>query len=69
MAIKKAAKKPLGVQEQQVLNMSRRQRRCLTVAKNLRARAAALVAEAERNEANAAGFGQVAAMLTKAGNK
>ena len=61
----KEAKKPLTMKEQTAVNMGRKQKRCLTVARNLRARAAELIKEAERNEANASGYAQVAAVLVK----
>ena len=59
----KFVKKPLTLQEQTVVNMSRKQKRFLTVAGNLRRKAAELLVEAERNEANAKGYGQVAEVL------
>jgi hypothetical protein len=61
----KNSKKQLSIQEQAAVNMLRKQKRSLTVAASLRRRAAELIVDAERNEANAAGYGKVAATLQR----
>jgi len=61
----KKATTPKTQEEIVLSNMQKSQKRCLSVAKRLRADAARLLEEASRQETKAAGFGKVAATLSR----